>query len=305
VSPVGVELPPGQPCWENQLPPEVQPMQPKLPVQDACKIASVETSWAFPGFVTTMGSDADSRALIVGRWIPCGGSTTWRGVTANGVEFGANGRWRLLTADEAGALVPMPLSNAKAVGRYYALASGQIDISYDDFTGGTAIEFISFAGGAGMDGMRLIESDVAGAVPTIFARTTPSPLNGDDNSPSIVDGSCTMLGDWDVPANPVTPVEPAAVLSFDAQGNFVGGPANSNLCAAHTMYGTYRLSPGLFQLTTNVGMGLCHWWFDAGYPAKFDASCTHVTLVQMYDNCTGGRGYLNGTTTLTRRTSGP
>lgn len=66
------------------------------------------------------------------------------------------------------------------------------------------------------------------------------------------------------------------------------------------MYGTYRLSSGLFQLTSNVGMGLCHWWFDAAYPATFDASCTQVKLTQAYDNCTGGRGYLNGQTTLTK-----
>jgi hypothetical protein len=35
---------------------------------------------------------------------------------------------------------------------------------------------------------------------------------------------------------------------------------------------------------------LCQWWFDAGYPAVFNADCTQVMLTQMYDNCTGGRG---------------
>ena len=73
-------------------------------------------------------------------------------------------------------------------------------------------------------------------------------------------------------------------------------------CAPDTpIYGTYRLSPGWFQLTSNVGLGVCAWWFTAAYPTQFDADCSHLTLMQVYDNCTGGRGYFNGTTTLTRR----
>jgi hypothetical protein len=94
---------------------------------------------------------------------------------------------------------------------------------------------------------------------------------------------------------------PAATLSFDSQGNFVGGPQGSDLCANHTMYGTYRLSAGLFQITTNVGMGECSFWLDAGYPGSFDSTCTKLTTHQMYDNCTGGRGYLNGVTTMVKR----
>ena len=67
------------------------------------------------------------------------------------------------------------------------------------------------------------------------------------------------------------------------------------------MYGTYRLSPGLFQITENTGMGNCLWVEDAGYPAAFDATCMHLSLTQDHDNCTGGRGYFNGQTTLTKR----
>jgi hypothetical protein len=67
------------------------------------------------------------------------------------------------------------------------------------------------------------------------------------------------------------------------------------------MYGTYRLSPGLFQLTTNVGKGGRDWWFDAGYTTTFDATCTKLALTQQYDNCTGGRAYFNGQTTLVKR----
>jgi hypothetical protein len=48
-------------------------------------------------------------------------------------------------------------------------------------------------------------------------------------------------------------------------------------------------------------MGLCQWWYDAGYPATFDEGCRQVTLVQRFDNCTGGRGYFNGVTVMTRR----
>jgi hypothetical protein len=110
-----------------------------------------------------------------------------------------------------------------------------------------------------------------------------------------------MIGTWDLPANHALPTAPAATFSFDGAGNFVGGPEGSDLCAGHTMYGTYSLSPKWFQITTGVAMGLCQWWFWAAFPVTFDSTCTHVTLVQHYDNCTGGRGYWEGTTTMTRR----
>jgi hypothetical protein len=275
-------------------------MQPKLSVFDACQMASTATTWTFPNAATpgSTGANGDSRALIVGRWVPCG-PTSFRGVFNAVIELGANGRWLLLTFDETGAIGPMPPGSSNVVGRYYALGTGQIDVTDEGVGGGIFISFLQFAGS--LDIMRFNNSDPSGAMSGVYARAVPSPANGRANIPSTADGRCSMVGTWEVPANTVTPVEPAASLSFDSYGNFVGGPQGSNLCASHTMYGTYRLSPGLFQLTSNVGMGLCTWWLDAGYPATFDQDCKHVMLTQFYDNCTGGRGYLNGQTTLTRR----
>jgi hypothetical protein len=204
----------------------------------------------------------------------------------------------LLVADATGVLVPTTSTASDAQGRYYALASGQLDIHDDGFTYGRVF-FVKLA--AGMDALEFADASGSGAAPMYYARTTPSPQNGRDNVPSTTDGHCSMAGTWDLAANGSPPGAPAATFSFDASGNFVGGPLGSNLCASHTMYGTYRLSPGLFQLTTNVGMGACDWWFDAGYPATFDASCTLLSLTQHFDNCTGGRGYFNGQTTLTKR----
>ena len=284
-------------CWASQLPAEVQARPPKLTVAAACKAASVAV---WPALSGGTGADNDARADLVGRWVPCG-QQGFSQVPHAGIEFGANGRWRLLTTDANGALVAMTPMAPGVVGRYYALSTGQLDMAGEGVTEGTGIFFVGFA--VGMDAVRF-DGGSGGPVTStmaVYARAEPSPLDGRDNLPSITDGKCSMVGSWDVPANPTTPQTPAATLSFDAMGNFVGGPLGSNLCAAHTMYGTYRLTPGLFQLTSNIGMGACHWWFDAGYPAIFDASCTHVMLVQRYDNCTGGRGYLNGQTTLTKR----
>jgi hypothetical protein len=142
-----------------------------------------------------------------------------------------------------------------------------------------------------------------GGSTTVYARTTPSPLNGADNPPPTTAGACSMVGTWDVPPNDGPISAPAAVFSFDAAGNFVAAPEGTNLCDGHTMYGTYALSPGMFQLTSNVGFGVCAWWFTGAFPATFDASCDHLSLTRQYDGCTGGRGYFNLPTTITRRTA--
>ncbi|HEX9295436.1 MAG TPA: hypothetical protein VF881_06360 [Polyangiaceae bacterium] len=136
-----------------------------------------------------------------------------------------------------------------------------------------------------------------------YARIDPSLLNGRDNPPPVTDGKCSMVGTWDVPS---APDAPAASFSFDEVGNFVGALLGSELCASHTMYGTYSLTPGLFELTTNIGMGGCAWWFGAGYTATFDGNCAHLMIRPMWDGCTGGRRYFdatyfdNYTTTLTK-----
>jgi hypothetical protein len=242
-----------------------------------------------------METGGDARGLFVGRWAACLGGGLGMAPHA-GIEFGANGRWRLLARDIAGDLVPMPGTSAGTTGRYYALGRGQFNLRGEGLDGGH-VAFFAFD--AAKDLVKFVPTDSSPpSEPSIYARAEPSPLNGRDNVPSISDGQCSMAGTWDLAA---TASSPSATFSFDDAGNFVGGPLGSDLCAAHTMYGTYRLSPGLFQLTSNVGMGQCQWWFDAGYPATFDASCNQLSLVHRFDNCTGGRGYFNGDTVLTRR----
>jgi hypothetical protein len=59
----------------------------------------------------------------------------------------------------------------------------------------------------------------------------------------------------------------------------------------------------MFQLTSNVGLGGCPWCDTASFQAVFDVSCNSLSLTRQYDNCTGGRGYFNEPTTLTRRSA--
>jgi hypothetical protein len=266
-----------------------------MTVADACKAAAVGP-WSHSNTVAH-GSD-DARAALVGRWATCRKKGAFSTLSHAGIEFGANGRWRLLKTDSGGALVPMDPLNARGMGHYYALSSGQLDLVSE---GGEAgwIGFVRFT--AGMHALRYDGGSMPAPSTGEYGRAAPSPLNGSDNPPSVSDGKCSMVGTWDVPANKAIPTAPVASIAFDGEGNFVGGPPGSNLCADHTMYGTYRLSPGLFQLTSNVGMGGCSWSLGAGYAATFDASCSTVELVLHTDGCTGGRGHLNGPTTLTRR----
>lgn len=280
------------------VPPEVQPRLPRSSVADICSaaFAAPPSIWGPPDPTTITGSlaNADERAAIVGRWVACSPPGA---ITADhpAIEFGANGRWQLLAADPSVGLAP----DGSKTGYYYALGeNGQLNLDGEGPLDGSASFFLSFA--EGMDALRVSDGSAAVSPPQIYARTQPSG-NGDANTPQTTDGRCKLEGTWEVPANPVMPVTPAALLTFDAAGNFVGAPLASDNCPGPTMYGTYRLSPGWFQLTSNVGMGLCAFWFTAAYPATFDQDCATLMLVQMFDGCTGGRGYLNGQTTLVRR----
>ena len=209
-----------------------------------------------------------------------------------GIEFGGNGRWQLLTKDASGALVPLA-----ARGYYYVLGSGQLNIANESSFGEIG-DLVAFA-----DGNRdVVRFDGGQGTSGIYARVAPSPTNGDDNIPSVSDGHCSMVGSWDVPANPNAPSAPASVWSFDELGHFVVDAPGDDLCGPHTMWGTYRLGTDFgFQITSNWNLGLCDWWFTAAYPDSFSADCSTLHLVQMSDNCTGGRGYLNGATALRRR----
>jgi hypothetical protein len=148
-----------------------------------------------------------------------------------------------------------------------------------------------------MEGMRI--SNGSALLPNgIYVRTAPSTTNGWDNLPSLSAKMCSLVGTWDTDASG----KPAASYSFDDAGNFVAAAgAGINVCATHPMYGTYALGPGAFMLTQNVGMGFCSFWFSAGFTIGFNADCTRATMTTVFDNCTGGRQYLNDPTTLVRR----
>jgi hypothetical protein len=291
-APPPVTTTPDPACWTGQLPPQAQPILPQAAVADACAAGAAATTWTFPSS-GNMTSD-DARAFIVGRWAACSATVGFPAGPHAGLEFGANGRWRLLALDAVGALAPMTGDDTS--GYYYQLGTGQLNVTGEKPSGTYSMRVV-FA--AGMDALRF-DLSVASSN-AVYARAAPSPQNGNDNLPTVSDGRCSMVGTWDLPANPNPPGAPAATFSFDGAGNFVGGPLGSDLCAGHTMYGTYKASPGWFQLTSNVGLGACQWWFTAGYPAAFADDCSSVTLTQMWDNCTGGRGYFNRVTTMTRR----
>jgi hypothetical protein len=280
--------PPDPGCWSNQLPAQVQPRLPQAAVADICAAAAATpaTSWTLASGLTEY---ADGRAFIVGRWASCDKESGFPSVAHTGLEFGANGRWRLLDTDSTGALVPS--SAAGSTGYYYLLGIGQINMTGESLS---PIESRTVKFAVGLEGLRF-----EGSTAATYARTQPSPQNGNDNLPSVSDGTCSMVGTWDLPKQGAAS---AASFSFDAAGNFVGGAFGSDLCAGHTMYGTYQLLPGQFELATSSGLGTCQWSDSATYPApSFSADCSSVTLTRQYDNCTGGRIYFNQVTTMMRR----
>jgi hypothetical protein len=185
-------------------------------------------------------------------------------------------------------------------GYYYALSSGQFNLYGEGPVDDLGAQYFYAKFTANMDALQF---PTPGDPPTTggYARITGPDFDGAANLPSMSDGRCSMAGTWDIPGYDMSPVEPPATITFDAQGNFVGYAQTDPPCSQSAMYGTYRLTPGMFQLTSNVGMGTCQWMQIAGYPAAFDASCDQLTLTRMYDNCTGGRGYFNGPTTVLRR----
>jgi hypothetical protein len=309
----------GTACWSGQLP-EVPPKKPAFSVADACMHAANDRSWSAANVhgmdagVSKNPGNPDARAFLVGRWESCTAPGT------DGIEFGANGRWRLLSKDAAGVYLPASTNPPTARGFYKLLAqNAQLDLRDD-----TASDRVR-EGGTGRYASVLVEAlssqeamrwnGVTGQPfpPGPYARAEPSPSNGWDNPPSLMSGTCSLVGTWDtVPVSAFggdrsddishQQIMPAS-FSFDDAGNFVAAPGvGIDLCVTHPMYGTYDLSLEVFQFTTNVGLGRCSVWSDAAYLVSFSADCTSMsTIMNRWDNCTGGRGYFNSPTTLVRR----
>jgi hypothetical protein len=142
------------------------------------------------------------------------------------------------------------------------------------------------------------------ATPLRYVRVPPDEESAAANTFSTSDGRCSMVGVWDTAQQSANP---AAAFAFNERGEWFGGAWGSDLCAAHSMYGTYNLEtrggPVMdnfdlpptteLELVTNVGAGRCDFWFNAGFSPTFSDDCSRVRLANTWDNCTGGRGYLN------------
>lgn len=129
-------------CWASSLPPPVQPIPPHTTVMDACAVgaAAASTDWAYPK--DPAGTNGDERRYLVGRWAVCSQSIFGLAPHA-GIEFGANGRWRMLALDATtGALVPMDRSQTTS-GTYDMLGSGQLDLAAE-LGGGATIYPVTF-----------------------------------------------------------------------------------------------------------------------------------------------------------------
>lgn len=258
----------------------------------ACTLASAAAPAAWTTFGDT-AEDGDNQAVLIGRWRACSAGTLVA-TPHSVVEFGDNRRYQVLKADPMAAGALIQVENAY----FYLLASGQLDLR-DDVAGHVATTLLSFLSGDQAFRVAGGPPAAAGSDAGIYVRIPAAPDNGLSNAPSVSDGGCNLVGTWD--STRVSSGDSAIALSFDGLGNFVGHPPGADPCTPTNQYGTYQLTPGQFYITSNVGFGRCAWWFTAGFGAAFENNCTQLTLAATFDNCTGGRGYLNGTTVLRKR----
>jgi hypothetical protein len=66
------------------------------------------------------------------------------------------------------------------------------------------------------------------------------------------------------------------------------------------MDGTYSLSPSLVEFVT-INDCMCPAQWSMSWVPTFDATCSHATLREKYDNCTGARSEFNNDLTLTKQ----
>jgi hypothetical protein len=267
-------------CWHAYLPPAPVP----LPVEEsdfdvACATAGASDPSAWSTFGGKSGDYSDAQPRLVGRWRRCNEDPS----RALLLEFGGNRRFRQME-EEGGE--PFTV----ATGLFYILASGQLNVRNVMPGNGVDTRFLSFH----ESGQAVRWEDG-----TTYARVEASAQNGFDNPPPLHDGECDVLGTWET-----TEVEPSTlpfVISFDSAGNFALHDPGANECSPTSRTGTYELDADGFEITSNIGIGLCAWWFGAGFSAVFENDCTRLTLQEIWDNCTGGRGYFGGLTVLEKR----
>jgi hypothetical protein len=267
-------------CWS---PGPAKDLLPRLPAESQAVACSKPppAAWSVA---------ADVEANLVGRWASCG-AVVLGGAQAAGLEVGGNLRWRVLGLDASGQLVPRP---DLGIGRLQVLPqTAQVNFELETTAAGGV--YPTFAGFTA-DGSTMSLVDSAGS-PASDARVDAAPNNGDDNPPPTFDGRCSLVGTWDYAAS----AGAMGSLSFDPYGNWVGGGVGADLCAGHTMDGTYVLRPGSMEFVTVDDHGICAPEWGMGKVPTFDADCTHVTLAEAYDNCTGARSEFNYDLALTKR----
>lgn len=257
----------------------VTPRTPTISKDAACAVTETPLD---PSSFTD--ADGDPRSAIVGRWSNCGSGLIWDS-DAPGIEFGDNHKWQLIESDGT------PKANGPS-GYYFLLSTGQLDLISGEWD---RIGFLSFDPDFNV---ATYDTYDVGATTQRFARVAPDTESAAQNALSTTDGKCSLIGDWDTVPNGT---DPSASYSFDGAGNWVACDLGSDLCAEHSMHGLYELSTGAFTLVTLSGMGQCQFWFSGYFRASFDATCTTLSLSVTGDNCTGGRGYLNGDSVLKKR----
>jgi hypothetical protein len=274
-------------------------MVPASSTANLCAAASSASDWEVLGGPPEIVEDY--RSHIVGRWAACG-ATIAQLPSHAGIEFGANGRWRLLAMD-AGSGGLVPLAGTGAVSGYYYAMSHDRSQSYGALvllgelpTGSTWSFTVRYS-----NHENAIRFDHAAESGPIYARAAASPDNGAGNPPPTSDGACSMVGTWDMVTENDALGPAPAVIAFDEAGNFVLGPEGVDLCRYSYVSGTYALAAGQFQLTTGLYMRPCDWWTRAVYAATFDASCNQLSITRISETCDGSRGDFNGRRTLRRR----
>jgi len=266
--------------------PELAPRAPMLSVEAGCSVAAFEAPDA-----TGMAADADARALLVGRWQLCGGSADYGEQPHEGLEFGSNGRNQLLRSS-MGGLVPV---SDGARGVYTLLGSGE----FMQFRG---LSFGGIGASARFDAtlsvLRLAPGVGQSGVSLQYVRVVPDERSAAANVFSTATTRCSMVGVWDT----AIPSDNPAAFAFDDQGEWFGGEWGSDLCAAHTMYGTYDVDAPpnpmdnfdfpTFAIISHIDASSCAFWRGASFLPVFGDDCNSISLELSSDGCNGSRGYL-------------
>jgi hypothetical protein len=130
----------------------------------------------------------------------------------------------------------------------------------------------------------------AEAAPTKACALIPP---SDPNNPTT---GCSIVGTW-VITDGLTSAK--ALIEFDTEGAFYGGPQGTDLSQTYTFDGPYRIENATtVHVLTSCGLDC---GFDAAFKMQFSNSCSSLKLIETFDNCTGARKLLRETPVMTRQ----